>query len=149
MCFTERKLQEESRAKSLRVETARNIWEGGVPLKDTLGEAYLVDHRGIPSDVLSRWGYNSQLIFPITSTSVCSSRRLSLQFLEPGAVYVEFDVMGMKQKKVNNGPALLVPVEDHQVRILTVVVKEITKLKLTTSFVCGILLKRCLHSFLS
>lgn len=88
---TERQLQAENRLKNLRIETARNIWRAGVPLQGTLGETYLVKHRGIPAEVLSR---------------------LSLQFLEPGVPYTEYDLMGMKQKRFNNDPALLVPVED-------------------------------------
>jgi len=90
---SERALQEESRLKGYRVETAKNIWAKGQPLAATLAERYLVEHRGIPPEVIPR---------------------LTLKFLEEGATYSELDIMGVRQRKVNPDPALLVPIESPQ-----------------------------------
>ena len=51
----DRLLQEDSRAKQLRIDTARNIWGKRVALKGTLGEKYLVEHRQIPEETLPRY----------------------------------------------------------------------------------------------
>ena len=51
---SERALQEESRLKGYRVETAKNIWAKGQTLATTLAERYLVEHRGIPPEVIPR-----------------------------------------------------------------------------------------------
>ena len=95
---SERAIQEESRLKGYRVETAKNIWGKGRPLSATLAERYLVEHRGIPPEVIPR---------------------LTLKFLEEGASYSELDVMGVKQRKINPDPALLVPIESPQVKVCT------------------------------
>ena len=95
---SERAIQEESRLKGYRVETTKNIWAKGRPLRATLAERYLVEHRGIPPEVIPR---------------------LTLKFLEEGASYSELDVMGVKQRKINPDPALLVPIESPQVKVCT------------------------------
>ena len=75
----------------MRIETAVGIWNQCQDLKGSLVETYLTQHRHIPVEVIDR---------------------LSFKYLESGVEYVDRDDMGVKVRKVNKSPALVVPVEN-------------------------------------
>ncbi len=80
-----------------KVEAAQSIWMGSQPLKGTLSERYLQQHRNIQA-----------------------TDNLEIRHWPKGAKWVDYNDQGLRIERINKIPAAVIKAEDHQGNVTAV-----------------------------